>query len=480
MSAQIQYSEREGQVIEFLIQGKSNKQIALALGISVRAVEFHLSNIYAKLGVTSRTEAALKLTERRLRESTSVELRESTGTGITGTADNGEKLARRRILMKNLLIVLSVIGLGIALIPALASIFLVKNGPVNAVEEEHSVTPNLSPEMLPTTPASSTALPKKTLVLSETTVPVIVLQPTPPDILGGGIVSDGYFEFDLRLFRDASFSQHPVTTSLYSDLEGIGAWMYWYYTGADTIGPVQTYWGTLPQLDQLLQETYDSIQLGSSGGRNGGVMLPGGSFLSGESKPGDRVQVVLKVVTPDGEYGGVLVFTLEQGINGFQPADISVDILRSPVPTPSAQLTGPTVTYTDPVIGYAIDYPANWYIQAEPGGFATLTSFPLGQNGTGGLSPDQAKIDLAPAKPSQCESLSQLVEEARKGESVILWEQQWSLAGEIPAVRMHRKSDVFGESASLLTVINRHCVNVSGMGDTALFDAIVTSLRPFP
>ncbi|RPI89948.1 MAG: DNA-binding response regulator, partial [Chloroflexi bacterium] len=61
MREPVQFSEREKHVIEFLIQGRSNKQIAHALGVSVRAVEFHLSNIYAKLGVSSRTEAALKL-----------------------------------------------------------------------------------------------------------------------------------------------------------------------------------------------------------------------------------------------------------------------------------------------------------------------------------------------------------------------------------------------------------------------------------
>lgn len=49
------FSAREQQVIDLLLLGKSNKQIALALGVSVRAVEFHLSNIYSKLEVTSRT-----------------------------------------------------------------------------------------------------------------------------------------------------------------------------------------------------------------------------------------------------------------------------------------------------------------------------------------------------------------------------------------------------------------------------------------
>ena len=45
-------SEREEQVTQ--LQGKSNKQIALELGISKRTVEFHLRNIYTKLGAASR------------------------------------------------------------------------------------------------------------------------------------------------------------------------------------------------------------------------------------------------------------------------------------------------------------------------------------------------------------------------------------------------------------------------------------------
>jgi DNA-binding CsgD family transcriptional regulator len=57
------FSSREKDVIELLLQAKSNKQIALALGISVSTVEFHLKNIFAKLGVESRVEAVRKLLE---------------------------------------------------------------------------------------------------------------------------------------------------------------------------------------------------------------------------------------------------------------------------------------------------------------------------------------------------------------------------------------------------------------------------------
>ena len=54
-------SNREREVVELLLQGKSNKLIASALGISDRTVEFHLKNIYAKFQVRSRIEFILKL-----------------------------------------------------------------------------------------------------------------------------------------------------------------------------------------------------------------------------------------------------------------------------------------------------------------------------------------------------------------------------------------------------------------------------------
>jgi DNA-binding NarL/FixJ family response regulator len=50
-------SPREGEVLQLLSQGFPNKQIAMELGISEHTVKFHISAIYAKLGVTNRTEA---------------------------------------------------------------------------------------------------------------------------------------------------------------------------------------------------------------------------------------------------------------------------------------------------------------------------------------------------------------------------------------------------------------------------------------
>jgi DNA-binding CsgD family transcriptional regulator len=59
-----QFSEREKEVIELLLQGASNKQIAAALEIAESTVESHLTRIYAKLGVGSRVVAILRLRER--------------------------------------------------------------------------------------------------------------------------------------------------------------------------------------------------------------------------------------------------------------------------------------------------------------------------------------------------------------------------------------------------------------------------------
>ncbi len=55
----VELTARELDVIRRLADGLTNKQIAHALDVSARTVNFHLDNIYSKLGVNSRTEAAV-------------------------------------------------------------------------------------------------------------------------------------------------------------------------------------------------------------------------------------------------------------------------------------------------------------------------------------------------------------------------------------------------------------------------------------
>lgn len=44
-----------------LLEGKSNKLIALEMKVSERTIEFHLTNIYSKFKVNSRMELVLRL-----------------------------------------------------------------------------------------------------------------------------------------------------------------------------------------------------------------------------------------------------------------------------------------------------------------------------------------------------------------------------------------------------------------------------------
>jgi NarL family two-component system response regulator LiaR len=50
---------RETDVLRLLAQGKANKEIAVELGIGEKTVKTHVSSVLAKLGVPSRTQAAL-------------------------------------------------------------------------------------------------------------------------------------------------------------------------------------------------------------------------------------------------------------------------------------------------------------------------------------------------------------------------------------------------------------------------------------
>jgi DNA-binding CsgD family transcriptional regulator len=56
-------SPRETQVLGWLSQGKTNKEIGTILGLSPRTVQKHLEHIYEKIGVESRTAAAARAYE---------------------------------------------------------------------------------------------------------------------------------------------------------------------------------------------------------------------------------------------------------------------------------------------------------------------------------------------------------------------------------------------------------------------------------
>jgi two-component system response regulator DctR len=59
--ALVSLSPREREVLDELIRGHYNKNIADHLGITPRTVEFHRANIFEKMGVDSAVELAHKL-----------------------------------------------------------------------------------------------------------------------------------------------------------------------------------------------------------------------------------------------------------------------------------------------------------------------------------------------------------------------------------------------------------------------------------
>ena len=66
-------SPREREVLELLTKGQTNREIARKLTVSVSTVKIHVEHILAKLGVSDRTQAAVRAIETGLVSTTSME-----------------------------------------------------------------------------------------------------------------------------------------------------------------------------------------------------------------------------------------------------------------------------------------------------------------------------------------------------------------------------------------------------------------------
>ena len=68
LSGKRQLSSKEMEVAAYLVRAYTNRQLAQSLAMAPDTVKWHLKNIFGKLGVSNRTEAALKLKEIGLNE----------------------------------------------------------------------------------------------------------------------------------------------------------------------------------------------------------------------------------------------------------------------------------------------------------------------------------------------------------------------------------------------------------------------------
>ena len=76
-------TQRELQVVGAIVDGAANKDIGKAFGLSEQTVKNHLSNIYDKLGVSTRLELALYAVHHRLLVNLPAEGAPAAGTKVT-------------------------------------------------------------------------------------------------------------------------------------------------------------------------------------------------------------------------------------------------------------------------------------------------------------------------------------------------------------------------------------------------------------
>jgi DNA-binding CsgD family transcriptional regulator len=62
----VQLNDREVETLTWVARGKTSVEIAQILSLSKRTVDFHIDNARNKLGVSTRTEAAIKAVTGRL------------------------------------------------------------------------------------------------------------------------------------------------------------------------------------------------------------------------------------------------------------------------------------------------------------------------------------------------------------------------------------------------------------------------------
>lgn len=63
---EVHLTDREKEVLELMVSGQNNREIAEVLVISRATVKFHVSSILSKLGVSTRTEAVAIAVQRQL------------------------------------------------------------------------------------------------------------------------------------------------------------------------------------------------------------------------------------------------------------------------------------------------------------------------------------------------------------------------------------------------------------------------------
>ncbi len=119
MTDQPQLSDRELEILELIAHGASNKEIATRLHISTNTVKVHLRNIYAKLEVNSRTEAALYAVRNNIVDVGQIDhelngvLGDQSRDAGAGISDAGRSIARKATTWRISLALVVILGVAI-------------------------------------------------------------------------------------------------------------------------------------------------------------------------------------------------------------------------------------------------------------------------------------------------------------------------------------------------------------------------------
>jgi DNA-binding NarL/FixJ family response regulator len=64
--ADLRLTKREHEIIDLLLRGRSNKEIASQLGVSDQTIKNQLTTLYRKMDVSSRLELVVKAVNQRI------------------------------------------------------------------------------------------------------------------------------------------------------------------------------------------------------------------------------------------------------------------------------------------------------------------------------------------------------------------------------------------------------------------------------
>jgi hypothetical protein len=164
---------------------------------------------------------------------------------------------------------------------------------------------------------------------------------------------------------------------------------------------------------------------------------------------------------------------------------------QNPLPTPTSMPAGERLTYTDPVAGISMDYPASWYLESsalrhaeESFGYSVSVASwdilnpptPSGK-GQNGVPEGGTKIDVAVTKQAMTLEEAVAQQEQNESGSPILARKDITLASGLPAVILDFEGP-FSPIRTLITVLNGNIIYVSGYGNLEPYEAIALSLRP--